>query len=167
MLTELFWIAGPWPGRLAISARPRGGDWLEDEIRDWRDAGIEFVVSLLMPDEVSDLNLDREQTVCEANGLRFLSLPIVDRGVPSSESNASKLIAQLDAELSRGVNINVHCRQGLGRAGMIASSLLIEKGVAPDQAIRRVSKTRGSPVPETSEQRDWIDHFAARMQRQR
>jgi len=50
---------------------------------------------------------------------------------------------------------------------MIASSLLIEKGVAPDQAIRRVSKTRGSPVPETSEQRDWIDHFAARMQRQR
>jgi len=28
MLTELHWVDGPWPGRLAVAARPRGGDWL-------------------------------------------------------------------------------------------------------------------------------------------
>ena len=36
MHTELYWIPGPWLGRLAIMPRPRGGDWLEDEIRSWR-----------------------------------------------------------------------------------------------------------------------------------
>ena len=47
MTPDLFWIVGPWRGRLAIAARPRGGDWLEDEITGWRLAGIDIVVSLL------------------------------------------------------------------------------------------------------------------------
>ena len=51
MLTELYWIDGPWPGKLAISARARGGDWLEDEMRGWRRNGIDTVVSLLTPAE--------------------------------------------------------------------------------------------------------------------
>jgi hypothetical protein len=28
----LYWIEGPWTGRLAISARPRGWDWLQDDV---------------------------------------------------------------------------------------------------------------------------------------
>src|SRR4051794_18897663 len=32
MRSELFWIPVPFPGRLAIAPRPRGGDWLGDEI---------------------------------------------------------------------------------------------------------------------------------------
>ena len=39
-MTKLYWISGPWAGKLAIAARPRGGDWLEDEIRDWKNGGI-------------------------------------------------------------------------------------------------------------------------------
>jgi hypothetical protein len=33
MRAELYWIEGPWPSQLAILPRPRGGEWLEDEIR--------------------------------------------------------------------------------------------------------------------------------------
>src|SRR5437870_3377638 len=51
---ELSWIEAPWQGRLAISPRPRGGDWLEDEVREWRLAGVEAVVSLLTSDEITD-----------------------------------------------------------------------------------------------------------------
>ena len=36
MNPDLFWITGPWRGRLAIATRPRGGEWLGDEIRGWR-----------------------------------------------------------------------------------------------------------------------------------
>jgi hypothetical protein len=28
MNPKLYWVDGPWPGKLAISARPRGGGWL-------------------------------------------------------------------------------------------------------------------------------------------
>jgi len=61
MYTELYWIEGPWPGRLAISARPRGGDWLEDEVKSWRRAGLDIIVSLLTPDEEEALDLQREK----------------------------------------------------------------------------------------------------------
>jgi hypothetical protein len=57
MAARVFWIDGAWQGRLAIVPRPRGGDWLEDEIADWRDAGIDVVVSFLEPHEVAEFAL--------------------------------------------------------------------------------------------------------------
>jgi hypothetical protein len=51
MMPDLFWITGLWRGRLAISTRPRGGEWLEDEIRGWHRARVDSVVSLLEKDE--------------------------------------------------------------------------------------------------------------------
>ena len=47
-------IAGSWPGRLVILARPRGGDWLEDEVRNWAELGLDAVVSLLTADETAE-----------------------------------------------------------------------------------------------------------------
>lgn len=29
MAARVFWIAGPWPGRLGIVPRPRGREWLD------------------------------------------------------------------------------------------------------------------------------------------
>ena len=167
MLTNLFWVDGPWPGRLAIASRPRGLDWLEDEMKGWRQAGVNAVVSLLEPHEAEDLGLDEERTHCEASGMEFYSLPIVDRSVPKSDAEAARLLAQLDDALCRGKNIAIHCRQGIGRAGMMASTLLVERGVNPSEAIRRVSAARHAPVPETTEQRAWIDSFAATLNRRR
>src|SRR5438067_1865308 len=97
---ELYWIEGPWPGRLAIMPRPRGGDWLEDEIRAWRTAGVEEVVSLLTPDERSELELGEEAGICSAEGLEYLTFPIQDRGVPLSRSEMSELVRRLEKDLS-------------------------------------------------------------------
>lgn len=47
MRNETYWVNGPWLGKLAIGPRPRGGDWLEDEVSAWRLAGIDAVLSLL------------------------------------------------------------------------------------------------------------------------
>jgi hypothetical protein len=100
MFTELHWIDGPWPGRLAISARPRGGDWLEDELMSWRAAGVTKVVSLLTPDEEEALGLEREKEASLDAGLSFVSFPIVDRSVPSSDEKATRLIEELDSDLT-------------------------------------------------------------------
>jgi hypothetical protein len=61
-------------GRLAILPRPRGGDWLEDEVRGRRAAGVDVIVSLLTSDEVTNLDLAQERCLCQAHG-RFLAVP--------------------------------------------------------------------------------------------
>ena len=163
MFTKLYWIEGPWRGRLAISSRPRGGDWLEDEIKNWHSSDLKAVVSLLTAEEVEDLDLQKEEHYCQKNGIQFLSFPIIDRSVPSSESDAIWLVQRLEADLDQGKNINIHCRQGIGRSGLIAVSLLVEKGLSPAVAIESVSKARHVRVPETEAQRAWIDSFAVMM----
>ena len=95
MTPDLFWIPGPWPGKLAIVARPRGGDWLEDEARGLRRAGVDLVVSLLETDEAGQLGLASETKVLEATGLRFVAFPIPDRGVPASAPAAASLVTAL------------------------------------------------------------------------
>jgi protein-tyrosine phosphatase len=167
MRTELYWITGPWPGRLAIMPRPRGGDWLEDEIQSWREAGVDAVVSLLTNEEQTELSLRDEESLCRDHGIEFVSLPIVDRSVPSSAEAFSELVSKLAGRLAQGKNIAVHCRQGIGRAALVAISLLVVSGIAPAAAIDRVSLARGCSVPETPEQRQWIGDFARSLARQR
>lgn len=57
MSTEPRWVEGPWNGTFAIAARPRGGDWLEDEMKAWRRLGVTTIVSLLTPEEERELGL--------------------------------------------------------------------------------------------------------------
>jgi protein-tyrosine phosphatase len=161
MWTELYWVDGPWPGKLALAARPRGGDWLEDEIANWRGAGIDAVLSLLMPQEEHDLDLTAEGPETKAHGMEFMSFPIPDREVPSSEAQMASTLHKLDKALSSGKNIVVHCRQGVGRTGLVAACLLVSKGVPPDTAVMTLSAARGVEIPETSVQRHWIDRYAA------
>ena len=84
MKADLYWVPGPWPGRLAISKRPRGGEWLEDEAKAWKAAGVSTVVSLLEEDESTELGLAREAEAAGAAAVEFISLPVPDRGVPGS-----------------------------------------------------------------------------------
>ena len=161
MTPDLFWIPGPWRGRLAVAARPRGGDWLEEEANGWRRAGIDIIVSLLEEDEAAQLGLLDESKAAEANGIGFISFPIPDRGVPSSTSGAVSLIASILDALEAGKNVAVHCRQSVGRAGLIAAGVLRSSGLTPERAIEVISSARGQTVPETPGQRSWIQQLPA------
>src|SRR5260370_31543813 len=163
MYTELHWVEGAWPGRLAVSARPRGGDWLDEELASWRKSGVDEVVSLLTPDEVETLELQNEATHSWGAGMRFRSFPIVDRWIPASKRDALHLIENLDSDLAAGKNVSIHCRQGIGRAGLMAASLLVARGLQPDDAFERISQSRGVAVPETERQRPWVEALAAEL----
>jgi protein-tyrosine phosphatase len=160
MPPNVYPIPGPWSGRLLIVPRPRGADWLADEVAAWRRAGVDVVVSLLTPEEYTDLGATGEEAACRANGIDFVSFPIPDRGVPESRKAALDLLHQLDVALSHGKTVAVHCRQGIGRSAIIAAGLLILSGFDADVAIRCVQDARGVAVPETAEQRDWLDELA-------
>lgn len=163
MRQELYWLDGPWPGRLALAARPRGGEWLRDEIAGWNRAGIRMVLSLLTRDEEDDFDLRREAIEAHAQNIEFASFPISDLGVPQSESNFAVRLDNFNDVLSAGKNVLVHCRQGIGRTGLVAACLLVRNGMSPGAAVEKVSVVRGLPVPETVEQRDWIDHYAVAL----
>jgi len=156
-------IEGPWLGQLAISSRPRGGDWLEDEVRSWRQSGLDVIVSLLTSDEAAELDLAPEAELCQAHGLQFLAFPIVDRGVPSSRRATLDFVRKLEHALNAGKSLVIHCRQGIGRSALIAACLLVLSGVDPETAFRRVSEARGHSVPETPEQRKWVMEFERAM----
>jgi protein-tyrosine phosphatase len=160
MQTELFWVPTPHPGRLAVAPRPRGGDWLGDEVRGWREAGIDTVLSLLTPDEVREFDLGEEAAACTAHGVQYLTLPVADRGVPKSRAELRQTVEDLVGRLADGRGVAVHCRQGIGRAGLTAAAVLIAAGLTPEEAVARVGAARGRPVPETPDQRRWLDEFA-------
>ena len=100
-----YWLPGPWPGHLAIIPRPRGGDWLEDEVRSWRDLGLNVVVSLLTPAEITELELGEEEQWCQTQGIQFLTFPIPDREVPASRQTVAGLIETLMKALTAGKSI--------------------------------------------------------------
>jgi protein-tyrosine phosphatase len=131
----------------------------------WRGAGIDTVLSLLTPEEEQELDLKREARDVKAQGMKFVSLPIPfvslpipDREVPNSESEVSAMWERLDADLSAGKNVVLRCRQGVGRTGLVGACLLVAKGLTPDNAVKTLSSARGIAIPETAEQRRWIDH---------
>ena len=118
------------------------------------------MLSLLAHDEEQELDLTDEGREVKKSGMRFTSLPIPDRQTPGSESEVKATIEKLDADLSSGKNVVVHCRQGVGRSGLIGACLLITKGLSSGAALEAISAARGVTVPETPEQRRWVERYA-------
>lgn len=164
MRAELYPIADCPVGRLAIMPRPRAGDWLADEILSWRQQGMDTIVSLLEESEVTELGLEEEKQECDCAGLRFISVPIPDRDVPSSENEVSDLVRALVAEMRTGKGIGIHCRIGVGRSASLATCLLVALGLPVDLAWAAVQEARGVQVPDTPEQLGWVASWFARFQ---
>jgi protein-tyrosine phosphatase len=154
-------IKGPWPGELAIIPRPRGGDWLDDEISRLRDDGFDIVVSLLTAEEIEELGLIGEREAIKKEGLQYCNYPIPDLGIPSSNKSARELLTRIHRELKDGKKVGLHCRGSIGRSGLIAAGILVLAGVEPSRAIRDVTKARGLDSPETAEQREWVKALSA------
>ena len=163
MKTEVYWIDGSWPGKLAIVPRPRGGDWLGDEVQAWRRAGLDAVVSLLTQEESAELDLAHEAELSQAQNIQFIEFPIPDRSIPFSRRATLELLEELHQLLVKGKNVGIHCRQGIGRSAVIAACLLVFLGLDPETAFQRISVARGCTIPETTEQRDWVIAFAREL----
>lgn len=160
MPPNLYWVDGMSKGRVAIAPRPRGGDWLEQDIRTYRQAGVDIVVSLLTDEEVTEFDLTQEAEFCSIHGLEFHSFPIPDRSVPQSLSELALLVRELCQRLESGKAVFVHCRAGIGRSALVAACTLIRAGMTPAAALETIGKARGFAVPETGEQKEWVENFA-------
>lgn len=167
MQANVYWIeTGRDDIRIGIAPRPRGWDWLEDEARNLREADVDIVVSLLTEEENQELGLVREAACCQQEGISFLSLPIPDMSTPSSSLAVGALVEKLEAETRAGRSVAIHCRGSIGRSSLIAACLLVQWDLTAEAAFNAISRARGCPVPETTEQRRWVERFAAQSRRE-
>jgi hypothetical protein len=73
MKPDVYWIRDIDPLRFAMMPRPRGGEWLEDEVSGWKRMGIGVVVSLLHRYEIDELEISEEERMCVSHGIRYHS----------------------------------------------------------------------------------------------
>jgi protein-tyrosine phosphatase len=143
-----FWIKAN-ACRLAIVPRPRGWDWLDDDIKAMRQEQIHLLISALTKSEVDELGLLEEANCCRENGISFISFPIEDRSVPASISEFESLLERIQREIRGGKAIAIHCRAGIGRSSIIVAAVLIRNGLSATEAFSAIEAARGTPVPDT------------------
>jgi protein-tyrosine phosphatase len=161
MQPTLFWIATGQAGRIAMMTRPRGGDWLADELSALRTFGVDVLTCLLTPAELEEIELADEERLARATGLEFHAFPIADYRVPALDAATLAFVARLAQGVRAGQSIAVHCRMGIGRSSLIVASMLGLLGTPVDEAFARIAAARGRPVPDTAAQRQWVDHLMA------
>ncbi|MFG2919811.1 tyrosine protein phosphatase [Kitasatospora sp. NPDC048298] len=154
MRPALFTIDIPGPGRLSTMARPRGNDWLEDEMAALKNCGVDVLVCALTRLELDELGLADEPRTAATAGLQFVAIPIPDRTVPDLTMILPTL-HRLAEQLHEGAHIVTHCRAGIGRSFLLAAALLVLNGIDPDTAWNQIERARGLSVPDTAEQREW------------
>ena len=133
-----------------------------DAISDW---GAAAVVTLLEPEELMLLRVESlGQEVLRRNMLWF-HLPIVDVSIPSEKFEQEWDVAgeELRSILRGKLDVLIHCRGGLGRAGTIAARLLVELGMEPKKAIASVRAARPGAVDTSDQERSVLGIGRARQ----
>ena len=123
-----------------------------DVIQAW---GAAAVVTLVEGHELISLGVpDLGERILE-RGLQWHHLPIADLNVPGPgfEAGWPAVAVQFRRLVAEGGRVLVHCRGGLGRAGTVAACLLVELGVAPRDAVRRVRAARPNAIETAAQER--------------
>jgi len=155
--------ASPSHGRIGITFCPgkhdrfaHTGVWERDlgidmdAIAAW---GAKLVLTLVEPMERTALNVPHLGQEVEKRGIKWLHLPIADYSVPTEIFEQQWQIhgPEVREMLRKGEDVLVHCKGGLGRAGMMAARLLVELGMEPDEAIRYLRRERKGAIETPSQ----------------
>jgi len=147
-------VAAPsFPGLIGISACPGMkefstldlyDDRIENDLQCISNWGASVVVNLLEMQEIIMLGTAALPARILSRRMTFLHLPMANNLLPdaSFEENWRNKRSRLLESLRDGERILIHCKEGVGRSGIVAARLLIESGVDADSAITAVRKAR-------------------------
>ncbi|MFC4636885.1 cyclin-dependent kinase inhibitor 3 family protein [Deinococcus hohokamensis] len=164
-----------WPGRLGLTFAPgkQGPSVYQPGVTHARDLqadmqtlmfeGAHVIAPLIEPFEYGILGIERYDEVAGASGLSVAAYPIPDGRAPVDSAGFGAYLEGLLEHLLNGQVVVVHCRGGLGRAGLVAACLLVQMGLDPDASIRLVRHTRSPHAIETAEQEAFVQHFAGQL----
>ena len=134
--------SGPWARDLDLDL---------DVIQHW---GATALLSLIEDQGFDRLSVRGLGHAVEHRHMEWWHLPIPDGAPPGPvfETAWGDAGEASRDRLRSGFDVVIQCRGGLGRAGTIAARLLVELGMRPDAAVRRVRDARGPGAVETPAQ---------------
>ncbi|MGU3408073.1 cyclin-dependent kinase inhibitor 3 family protein [Methylobacterium brachiatum] len=123
-------------------------------IRAW---GASSVLTLIEPHEFDLLRVRGLPEAVRDAGMIWFHAPIPDVSIPGRAVKTvwRTMAPRLVEQLGNGASVVVHCRGGLGRAGMVSAMLLVMMGENPRRAIERVRAIRPGAI-ETPAQEAYV-----------
>lgn len=155
---------GEREGRLGLTLCPGKKDplngWdrdLQEDLRVIRNWGASMIISLIEPHEFDLLQVPEFGDSAARVGISWIHLPIRDVDVPDErfESGWSAIRPEIHHRIGTGERILIHCRGGLGRTGLVAARILVERGCLPRDAVHRVRAVRPGAI-ETLAQEQYV-----------
>ncbi len=158
--------AGDATGWLGLTLCPgkkdRAHGWdrdLDHDLHAIRSWGASLVITLIEDHEFAMLGVADLGERVSGLDMEWLHLPIRDVDVPDArfEAGWQRMGPSIHRRLERGERILIHCRGGLGRTGLVAGLILVERGVVPRDAILRVRAARPHAIETRAQERYVLD----------
>ncbi len=152
------------PGRVGLTICPGRRDRdrrVEGDLSRIIALGGRRLVSLLTGAELEWAGVSDLGERASLAGITHRHEPIVDQGVPPLEVMEDLITWLLDG-VDRGEDTVLHCMGGLGRSGLVAACMLVDRGRSPAHAIALVRQARGPRAVETSVQVDYVREWSER-----
>lgn len=132
------------PGMKEFSTLDLYDDRIDNDIQCISNWGAAVIVTLLDVREIATIGIASLPEKALARNILWLHLPMSNQGLPDEEFEEKWRWAgsRLLHFLQEGQRILIHCKEGVGRSGIIAARLLIESGIDAESAIKAVRKAR-------------------------
>lgn len=147
------------PGR-TVPAATDGPRDLEADLDVIVGHGYGHAAVLLEDHELADFAPDLLAGYARRN-IEVLRFPIVDVHIPEDTVAFAEFVEQVCEFLRSGENVLVHCRGGVGRAGLVGACVCVGTGMDATAAVNRVREIRPGAI-ETWEQEQYVEHFQER-----
>ncbi|GEM_PF-197773 len=169
MSVRLPWPNSYWvlPGRLLAGEYPGAPDAAASRERLERllALGVDEIVDLTAPDELAPYD-----DLLPAN-LVHHRFPIRDHGTPADPAHMADILETVESALRARRRVYLHCRAGIGRTGMVAGCLLVERGATGEQALEALNRAwqqcaraqTWPSVPETEAQIEYVRSWRPRV----
>ena len=152
------------PGKNVVREGVRWARSLDEDLAHLISAhGVNVLVCLLSDAELRAIGVGRDYAACVRKaGLQLIQLPIIEMFAPENISDAMRVVEDIFERIQLGSKCVLHCRGGVGRAGMLGGCLLLRMGICSGvkEAIQLVRRRRCKRAIESRSQEKFISEFA-------
>ena len=156
-----------WAGQLVLSSCPEINKEykslsFQKLIATFKDDNISLVVTLLDTIEVTRLDISTLGKFLKENNIYWEHFPIQDLRIPTDRNLLIKLLVHMKKLLDDDKSVLIHCYAGLGRTGLLATTLLVSLGLEAKVSIEHIRKIRPGSI-ETIEQENFVKQWDFRF----